>query len=112
MGQQGPDGQRPQSPSLSGDNAPSPSKRPRVDGFNPGMGGNPNGTGQVMNGQANIPLNADPSMMMANQLPGKLMQLILILPVHLMLILTISRSSAYDRRRGESRAESSGWSAR
>ena len=59
IGQQGLDGQRPQSPSMAGDNAPSPSKRQRLgEGFpGPGMAGHPNGPGQMPNGQPNMGAN-------------------------------------------------------
>lgn len=74
LGQQGVDGQRPNSPS-SGDNAPSP-KRPRVDGGFPAppMGGNPAGPGQMPNGQGQnmAPNGMDPNnLALMNSMQGK-----------------------------------------
>ena len=74
MGQQGPDGQRPQSP-MTVDNAPSP-KRQRLDGgvFNAqsvGTASNPGGPGQP----PNMPANIDPSQFPPGLMPAMGMRL-------------------------------------
>jgi hypothetical protein len=57
-------GQRPQTPGGSIDNAPSPSKKPRLDNGNgfeaPGMvpGGRPMGNPMMQNGMADVQMNA------------------------------------------------------